>query len=160
MYLQGPYQMLFSWKSPLICRGLNLFCRILYASPCYIYIVSALASQNFMAIPVVYFWSGYFPAALPESVLIVLIAYAVMSSVIKYYVRPGRNVLHDVRYLLLHQSPALVLLKKSCWLAVRVGLVFCHCVQCRSHCLCQTMDVPPVDCAYTTGICTTCIKHV
>ena len=53
-----------------------------------------------MAIPVVYIWSGYFPAALPESVLIVLIAYAVMSSVIKYYVRPGRNVLHDVRYAL------------------------------------------------------------
>lgn len=100
MDLQGPYQMLFSWKSPLICRGLNLFCRILYASPCYIYIVSALASPTFMAIPVVYIWSGYFPAALPESVLIVLIAYAVMSSVIKYYVRPGRNVLHDVRYAL------------------------------------------------------------
>ena len=91
--------MLFSWKSPLVCRGLNLFCRILYASPCYIYVVSALASPTFMAIPVVYIWSGVFPGNLPGSVLIVLLLYAILSSLVKFYVRPGRNVLHDVRYV-------------------------------------------------------------
>lgn len=95
--LQGPYQMLFSWKSPFICKGLSLFNRILYASPCYIYIVSALASPTFMAIPVVFIWFNVFPANLPPTVLWTLISYAVLSNVVKYYVRPGRNILHDVR---------------------------------------------------------------
>lgn len=51
-----------------------------------------------MAIPVVYIWSGIFPANLKSDVLGVLFGYALLSSIVKYYVRPGRNVLHDVRY--------------------------------------------------------------
>ena len=47
----GPYQMLFSQKSPLFAKGLNLLDRILYLSPCYIYVVSGIATPTFIAIP-------------------------------------------------------------------------------------------------------------
>ena len=95
--LQGPYQMLFSRKSPLFAPGLTIFYRILYMSPCYIYIVSALASPTFMVIPVIFIWFGKFPAVLTHAVLGMLIAYTALSSFIKFYVRPGRNILHDLR---------------------------------------------------------------
>ena len=95
--LQGPYQMLFSKKSPLFARGLNIFFRILYISPCYIYIVSALGTPTFMAIPIIYIWSGRFPAILSSTVISWMIAYTVLSYMIKCYVRPGRNIIHDFR---------------------------------------------------------------
>ena len=98
--------MLFSRKSPLFAPGLNIFYRILYMSPCYIYIVSALASPTFMVIPVIYIWAGAFPAVLTKAVLGWLIAYTVLSSLVKFYVRPGRNVLHDLRYGFGTCSPA------------------------------------------------------
>ena len=96
-HLQGPYQMLFSHKSPLFAKGLNIFFRILYLSPCYIYIVSALGTPTFMAIPIIYIWSGRFPAVLTATVISWMIAYTVLSYMIKCYVRPGRNILHDFR---------------------------------------------------------------
>ena len=43
--------MLFSRKSPLFAKGLNLLDRILYLSPCYIYVVSGIATPTFIAIP-------------------------------------------------------------------------------------------------------------
>ena len=43
--------MLFSKKSPLFAKGLNLLDRILYLSPCYIYVVSGIATPTFIAIP-------------------------------------------------------------------------------------------------------------
>ena len=95
--LQGPYQMLFSKKSPLFAKGLNIFFRILYLSPCYIYIVSALGTPTFMAIPIIYIWSGRFPAILSSTVISWMIAYTVLSYMIKCYVRPGRSILHDFR---------------------------------------------------------------
>lgn len=97
-FLQGPYQMLFSRKSPLFAPGLSLWYRILYMSPCYIYVVSALATPTFTLIPVIYIWGEKFPAGnLTPTVLGWLIAYTIMSSIIKFYVRPGRNVIHDLR---------------------------------------------------------------
>ena len=96
-HVQGPYQMLFSHKSPLFARGLNIFFRILYLSPCYIYIVSALGTPTFMAIPIIYIWAGRFPAVLTSTVISWMIAYTVLSYMIKCYVRPGRNILHDFR---------------------------------------------------------------
>ncbi len=95
--LQGPYQMLFSKKSPLTAKGLNIFYRILYLSPCYIYIVSALGTPTFMAIPIIYIWAGRFPAVLTSTVISWMIAYTVLSYMIKCYVRPGRNIIHDFR---------------------------------------------------------------
>ena len=92
--------MLFSKKSPLFAKGLNIFFRILYLSPCYIYIVSALGTPTFMAIPIIYIWAGRFPAVLSATVISWMIAYTVLSYMIKCYVRPGRNILHDFRYLL------------------------------------------------------------
>lgn len=89
--------MLFSKKSPLFAKGLNIFFRILYLSPCYIYIVSALGTPTFMAIPIIYIWSGRFPAILSSTVISWMIAYTVLSYMIKCYVRPGRNILHDFR---------------------------------------------------------------
>lgn len=89
--------MLFSRKSPLFAPGLNLWYRILYMSPCYIYVVSAIASPTFTLIPVIFIWSGNFPAVLTRPVLGWLIAYSAMSSVVKFYVRPGRNIIHDLR---------------------------------------------------------------
>ena len=89
--------MLFSRKSPLFAPGLNLWYRILYASPCYIYVVSAIASPTFTLIPVIFIWSGKFPAVLTNAVLGWLIAYTFMSSLVKFYVRPGRNFIHDLR---------------------------------------------------------------
>ena len=47
----GPYQMLFSRKSPLFAKGLNFLDRVLYLSPCYIYVVSGIATPTFIAIP-------------------------------------------------------------------------------------------------------------
>lgn len=96
-WCKGPYQMLFSRKSPLFAPGLSIFYRILYMSPCYIYIVSALASPTFTVIPVIFIWFGKFPAVLTHAVLGMLIAYTALSSFIKFYVRPGRNILHDLR---------------------------------------------------------------
>ncbi|KAL3145110.1 hypothetical protein ABBQ38_001719 [Trebouxia sp. C0009 RCD-2024] len=97
-WCKGPYQMLFSRKSPLFAPGLSLWYRILYMSPCYIYVVSALATPTFTLIPVIYIWGEKFPAGnLTPTVLGWLIAYTVMSSLIKFYVRPGRNVIHDLR---------------------------------------------------------------
>lgn len=96
-WCKGPYQMLFSRKSPLFAPGLNVFYRILYMSPCYIYIVSALASPTFMVIPVLFIWVGVFPAVLTKDVLGWLIAYTALSSLVKFYVRPGRNIIHDLR---------------------------------------------------------------
>ena len=90
--------MLFSRKSPLFAPGLNLFYRILYMSPCYIYVVSALASPTFMIIPVLFIWTGVFPAVLTPAVLGWLIAYTVLSTFVKYYVRPGKPFLHHLRY--------------------------------------------------------------
>jgi len=92
--------MLFSKKSPLFAKGLNIFFRILYLSPCYIYIVSALGTPTFMAIPIIYIWAGRFPAVLSATVISWMIAYTVLSYMIKCYVRPGRNILHDFRYAL------------------------------------------------------------
>lgn len=89
--------MLFSRKSPLFAPGLNIFYRILYMSPCYIYVVSALASPTFMLIPVIFIWFGKFPVVLTPAVLGWLIAYTAMSSLVKFYVRPGRNFIHDLR---------------------------------------------------------------
>ena len=43
--------MLFSRKSPLFAKGLNLLDRIPYLSPCYIYVVSGIATPTFIAIP-------------------------------------------------------------------------------------------------------------
>jgi cellulose synthase/poly-beta-1,6-N-acetylglucosamine synthase-like glycosyltransferase len=96
-WCKGPYQMLFSKKSPLFAPGLNLFDRMLYLSPCYIYVVSGLATPTFMIVPLIYIWLGRFPAVLSNAVISLLIAYAFMSFFIKYYVRPGRPFLHDVR---------------------------------------------------------------
>ncbi len=92
--------MLFSKKSPLFAKGLNIFFRILYLSPCYIYIVSALGTPTFMAIPIIYIWAGRFPAVLSATVISWMIAYTVLSYMIKCYVRPGRNILHDFRCVL------------------------------------------------------------
>lgn len=136
LLLQGPYQMLFSRKSPLFAPGLNLWYRILYTSPCYIYIVSAIASPTFTMIPVIFIWSGKFPAVLTKSVLGWLIAYAAMSSVVKYYVRPGRNIIHDLRWALscslqqscLHVCLGLISVCLSC---CRVEL-FTLCLVCMS----------------------------
>ena len=94
--------MLFSKKSPVFAKGLNIFFRILYLSPCYIYIVSALGTPTFMAIPIIYIWAGRFPAVLTSTVISWMIAYTVMSYVIKCYVRPGRNYIHDFRYTITH----------------------------------------------------------
>lgn len=91
--------MLFSSKSPLFAKGLNLYHRILYLSPCYIYIVAALGTPTFMAIPIIYIWAGRFPAVLTSTVISWMIAYTVLSYCIKCYVRQGRNWLHDFRSL-------------------------------------------------------------
>ena len=138
LLLQGPYQMLFSRKSPLFAPGLNLWYRILYTSPCYIYVVSAIASPTFTLIPVIFIWSGKFPAVLTKPVLGWLIAYSAMSSLVKFYVRPGRNFIHDLRWALscpLLQQQPLVLSIRLCLLPVCLWcLVVLHLSVCLFFC--------------------------
>ena len=50
-----------------------------------------------MAIPIIYIWAGRFPAILSSTVISWMIAYTVLSYMIKCYVRPGRNIIHDFR---------------------------------------------------------------
>ena len=42
-------------------------------------------------------WFWVIAAVLTRAILGWLIAYTVLSSLVKFYVRPGRNVLHDLR---------------------------------------------------------------
>ena len=90
-------QMLFSKKSPVFAPGLSLLDRILYTSPCYIYVVSGLATPTFLVVPLIYIWAGRFPAVLTTTVISWLIAYSALSFFMKYYVRPGRSFLHDIK---------------------------------------------------------------
>ena len=60
--LQGHFQIVFSGEHcPLFQKDLNLFQRLMYCSGVWSYIVGAITTPVFNAIPLVTIWAGVFP---------------------------------------------------------------------------------------------------
>ncbi len=59
---QGHFQIVFSGEHcPLFQKDLNLFQRLMYCSGVWSYIVGAITTPVFNAIPLVTIWAGVFP---------------------------------------------------------------------------------------------------
>lgn len=84
---QGHFQIFFSKHSPILQTRLSWFMRIMYMSGVWSYVVGALATPLFIALPIVTVFFGVFPIVISKWAALGLTVYFVCTNAVLYYVR-------------------------------------------------------------------------
>ena len=85
---QGHFQIMFNREHcPLFQTRLSWFMLIMYMSGVWAYVVGAIATPLFIAIPIVTVWFGVFPIVVSWWAALGLTVYFIATNAVQYYVR-------------------------------------------------------------------------
>ena len=92
--VQGHFQIMFNPSvCPLLQRKLGLGWRILYCSGVWSYVVGAISTPFFIALPIITIWIGVFPIVISRELALGLTIYGSANYLLLYYVRSIRCAL-------------------------------------------------------------------
>ena len=92
-WTKGHFQIIFNpRRNPLFQRGLPLFDRLMYCSGTWCYLIGAITTPFFAAIPLVTIWVGFFPVVLSRQFALALTLYAAVTTALQYAVRTPRHI--------------------------------------------------------------------
>ena len=91
-WCKGHFQIFFSRHCPLFVSGLSPLHRVLYCSGVWSYVVGALTTPFFMAVPIVTIWGGIFPIVVSWWAALAISVQYVATTAVLYFVRTPRHL--------------------------------------------------------------------